>query len=99
MEYVYPNLEWYKHLWHSLTDGVNGDIKKFKQNKLRVITFNYDRSLEEFLLRAIRAKFGLPDWTAFELLKETIFISHVYGDLGMTSVDRNNSSEEAKKKE
>jgi len=97
-EFIYPNLEWYRYLWHSLTDGVDGDIQKFKKNKLQIITFNYDRSLEEFLIRAIQAKFGLPEWEAFDLLKEAVSINHVYGDLGMTFVEFNYSSDETKKR-
>ena len=73
-------------------------MEKFKKNNLRIITFNYDRSLEEFLLRAIQAKFGLPEWEAFDLFKEAVSIEHVYGDLGMTFAEFNYSSDEIKKK-
>lgn len=95
--YNYPNLDWYKYLWHSLTEGVDGKIAEFKKNRLKVITFNYDRSLEEFLIRAIKAKFGVPEWKAFEIFENSIEIYHVYGDLGMSFLEFNNSSDEAKK--
>lgn len=95
-KYCYPNLDWYKYLWHSLTDGAAGNIEEFKKNRLKVITFNYDRSLEEFLLRAIRSKFGLTDWEAFELFKKTVDIKHVYGNLGVSFEEFNYSSTEDK---
>lgn len=97
-EYLYPNLEWYKYLWHQLTEGIDGDLDEFKKNKLEIITFNYDRSLEEFLFRSISAKFGLPDWDAIEVLEEAISIKHVYGDLGVTYYQFNHSQDESKRK-
>ncbi len=40
---------WYDYLW----DELRQDIKNFDDNKLTIITFNYDRSLEQYLGRAL----------------------------------------------
>jgi|GEM_PF-1167706 len=82
----YPNMGWYKYLWKRLQGDVNGDFEKLKENKMSIITFNYDRSLEHYLFKAIRATYGLQgreDKVAEFFVKIPIF--HVYGELGVLS--------------
>lgn len=45
---------WYETLFHLMVQG-----GRFDQNRLSVITFNYDRSLEAFLFRALGNLYGL----------------------------------------
>jgi hypothetical protein len=54
------------------------DKAEFKKTGLRIVTFNYDRSLEYYFLNCIKAAYG-PSQD--ELLK-CILIVHVYGQLG-----------------
>ena len=69
---------WYHHLFNRLTMEATPDT--FDQNKLAVITFNYDRSLEEFLFRALHITFSTTDEEALKLLR-SIPIIHVHGML------------------
>jgi hypothetical protein len=43
---------WYQYLAHFLTSGVTS--AEFKNHRLSIVTFNYDRSLEEYLPSAWR---------------------------------------------
>lgn len=70
---------WYDYLYHRLISGSN--IDDFSQNQLNVITFNYDRSLEIFLHRALIGFYGRSEEETRKLLSN-IHILHVYGSLG-----------------
>ena len=65
---------WYDYLW----DELRQDIDNFTDNKLTIVTFNYDRSLEQYLGRALEVA-GATDIS--ERLSSLGFI-HVYGTLG-----------------
>lgn len=71
---------WYKYLLEKLdSDGFD----RFTDNKLTIVTFNYDRSLEHFLFRSLMSrhnKHGTPSECAQMI--STIPIVHVYGSLG-----------------
>jgi hypothetical protein len=68
---------WYSYLWQHL-----GRTKEdFEKSDLSIITFNYDRSLECYLLLALQHSFGISEAEAIESLKK-IPIVHVYGKLG-----------------
>ncbi len=63
-----------------MTENVDS-IEKFKErNKLTVITFNYDRSLEFYLFRSLKSKFDKHDADTADVFEE-IKIKHVYGRL------------------
>ena len=68
---------WYQYLWNCLLT----DKENFKNNKLIIVTFNYDRSLEQYLFRTILNTFGVTEDEA-RILLNCIPIIHVYGDLG-----------------
>jgi hypothetical protein len=71
---------WYEHLAVKL----NSSFTEFAQNKLSIITFNYDRSLEHYLFNALQHFHGKsPEECAKRLRK--IPIIHVYGQLGRTA--------------
>jgi hypothetical protein len=70
---------WYDLLWSHLTSPFTFD--NFSNNKLAIITFNYDRSLEHFLFTALRRSSGKTDIECSDAVK-TIRILHVYGSLG-----------------
>ena len=46
--------DWYKLIFNRMISNCNklGEHKKFRENKVAFITFNYDRSLEHFLCRS-----------------------------------------------
>ena len=55
--------------------------ERFEQNQLSIITFNYDRSFEQFLFLALKNSYGLNDSEAANLLT-SVPIVHVHGQLG-----------------
>lgn len=68
---------WYKYLFNQL----NTKFDDFDQNKLSVLTFNYDRSLEHYLFTALLNSYGKPVEKCAEKMK-SIPIVHLHGDLG-----------------
>lgn len=70
-------LSWYKYLFNKL----NAPFEKFGENKLSIITFNYDRSIEHFLFTALKNTSGKSDEECARELSK-IPIIHVHGKLG-----------------
>ena len=68
---------WYDHLWDVLRKNLN----RFKEQKLSIVTFNYDRSLEWHLSQAMRYAYGCTPEAIRTYLEHLSFI-HVYGALG-----------------
>ena len=74
--HAFPDDHWYQYLWSFMCDSLDS----FGENKLRIITFNYDRSLEYYLLTALQHSFGITAQEAAKHLQK-IPILHVYGQL------------------
>lgn len=72
---------WYGHLWNRMREGTGNNPQAILNNHLRIITFNYDRSLEFALYRAIRNTYGIDEAVAQQVL-DNLWIRHVYGALG-----------------
>jgi hypothetical protein len=68
---------WLDLLWAKLV----AKPEDFPKNQLTIITFNYDRLVEFYLLTALRHTYGISEDQAATLL-ETISILHVHGQLG-----------------
>lgn len=71
------NKRWYHYLLNLL-----GNREDFPTNRLSIITFNYDRSLEYFLYFSLKSRFNLPEEKIVEYIK-SIPIIHVHGLLGL----------------
>lgn len=69
------------HWYRLLLQAMDCPWERFQENKLSVVTFNYDRSLEYFLMNAVREKYGRKPEEVRQKLA-TIPIVHVYGSLG-----------------
>ncbi len=67
---------WYQLLWRAL----EVPFEKFQENKLRVITFNYDRSLEHYLFTKLKRRY--PGKEDAEYAARVCPITHVHGRLG-----------------
>jgi len=69
--------DWYRYLLKHL----NSSFEDFDKNRLAIITFNYDRSIEQFLYSALRHSYGqgIPE-SAAKL--KAIPIVHLHGSLG-----------------
>lgn len=69
---------WYQLLFNSL----DSRFDEFPQNKLGVLTYNYDRSLEEFLFTSLKHAHNRSD-AETEAALEQIPIVHLHGQLGI----------------
>ena len=65
-----------------LLERLQAPLKDWKRNKLAIITFNYDRVVEQYLSQAILNRFGITLEESTALIRETVPIVHVYGSLG-----------------
>jgi hypothetical protein len=76
---------WYKYLWGRLHEGA-ATSEDFRRNHLRIITYNYEMSLERYFSRVLSKMY--PDLAdASEpavagFLREVIPIVHLHGTLG-----------------
>jgi hypothetical protein len=69
--------DWYQYL----STKLNASFDRFGENNLSVITFNYDRSLEHYLLTTLQNAHGRSREECTTALRK-IRIVHVYGQLG-----------------
>jgi len=72
---------WYKLLWNELITDANKADDLLK-NKIHIITFNYDRSLEYFIHESIKYTYPEEDDSTALAILEKLNILHVYGELG-----------------
>jgi hypothetical protein len=86
---------WYRYLWqYCLNDGFSS-LAEVKAKRLRIISFNYDRSLEFFLGKRLAATYlanpaeslsqeKIEKWAApgFRAVENDFDITHPYGTLG-----------------
>ncbi len=77
---------WYPYLWRLLIDGAA--FEEFGNNKVSFITFNYDRSLEQFLYLSLLNLYGKDSVTTAQQLNR-IPIIHPYGKLGRLEWETN----------
>lgn len=73
-----PN--WYKRLLSLLVEGC--PFERFSENKLSIVTFNYDRSLEHYLITALHQRHWGRTVEECRKALSAIRIVHVYGKLG-----------------
>lgn len=69
---------WYDYVLNRM--GATRD--DFRKNRLSVLTFNYDRSFEQFMLVALQHRHGITAKEAGQLLVDTVSIEHLHGQLG-----------------
>ena len=69
---------WYQHLFNRMDTGSANDIP---DNKLAVITFNYDRSLEFYLHQTMTYRYHLSEDESLDILRKLTII-HPHGILG-----------------
>ena len=75
--------DWYSFLYNRLIEGQNGPntLPDFSKGNLAFITFNYDRSLEQFLYEALCHSFTeVPEEEIIQSLKQ-LKILHAYGQI------------------
>ena len=72
-----PDADWYSHL----SKRLNSSFDEFENNKLSIITFNYDRSLDHYLFTSLLNWHGKSVDDCIEKFAKLPII-HVYGQLG-----------------
>lgn len=72
---------WYHAIWNALIQGVSS-FQEMKLNRVKFISFNYDRSLEHFLHVSMKHTFGIDDAQARDSLR-SLEVIHIYGQLGV----------------
>jgi hypothetical protein len=70
---------WYQLLWRALASDAK--FEEFQENQLRIITFNYDRSLEHYLFNRLKRRFHGK--TNQEYAAKIPKIIHIHGSLGL----------------
>ena len=75
---ITENDNWYKYLFLKMDSPRFSDWAK---NNIAIITFNYDRSLEEYLFQRLKHSHGMSDSDCATQLS-MIKIVHVHGSLG-----------------
>jgi len=75
--------EWYSFLYNRLIEGQNGPntFPDFSNGNLAFITFNYDRSLEQFLYEALHNSFTEVQEDEIVKSLKQLRILHVYGQV------------------
>lgn len=71
--------DWYPYLFQQLNyrrDEIS------PETKITILTFNYDRSLEQFLIDAMSNSFGISEAESAVRLRNTVRIVHLHGSLG-----------------
>lgn len=76
------NGDWITFLFQSMLHGCLESVDKFvEQNKVSFVTFNYDRTLEDFFCTRLSHTYNLTAEVAWQKAKRFSFV-HVYGSLG-----------------
>jgi hypothetical protein len=68
---------WLEYLWQLMCDVPKAE---FQNNKLKIISFNYDRVIEQYFQTALKSSYG-ADYKEASELRKSIEIIHVYGNL------------------
>jgi len=69
--------DWYRHL----VQKMDAPFENFHENNVAFITFNYDRSLEYYLVQHLAGSFGITEVAAFNEVSKLPLI-HLHGDVG-----------------
>jgi hypothetical protein len=76
--------DWYGYL----LGRMNAPLNHFHENQLTVLTFNYDRSLELYMVKALKARYGSKEEEVIEVFRNLSAV-HLYGMLGDLPWDPN----------
>lgn len=82
-----PN-NWMRYLFDKMRVGT---LQSFAQNQVSFVTFNFDRSLEHFLITSLQNTFGAKEEDCANVLEE-IAIIHLHGRLGHLPWQRGRTS-------
>jgi hypothetical protein len=75
---LFEGNSWYKTLFKNM----NATVDEFEKNQLTIITYNYDRSLEHFLITALHNSYESVTYQDAYQMVSKIPIVHLHGALG-----------------
>jgi hypothetical protein len=74
--------DWYRELFSAMCEDA-GTLKTFsEQNCVTLVTYNYDRSLERFFVRALRTKYLGSATEEYISAMDNLGVYHLHGQLG-----------------
>ncbi len=76
---------WYKYLMNEISSS----WENLSKNKLGIITYNYDRSLETFMTSDLKHTYRKTLLESIQKINETIMIKHVHGMIADAPTDNN----------
>lgn len=73
--------DWYSYFFNMITDNIfnSNHIDIFRSNAVRILTFNYDRSLEYFLFKSLTNSFSEITKEIIANVLQSLNIIHIYG--------------------
>jgi hypothetical protein len=74
--YSFNQTNWYRYLFQKMNTGFD----EFEKNNISFITFNYDRSLEHFLLTSLKNSYPITELDAALKIRK-LKIIHLHGQL------------------
>ena len=83
---------WYKYLFRIMCEDCT--IDNFLNNNISFITFNYDRSLEQYFFTALKNNYGESDDTKCCEIIQKLRIVHLHGKLGLLPYENVNVQKE-----
>lgn len=78
---LFPARGWHERLVDALIAGAKTP-RDFEKNRLSIVTYNYDRTIDCFLHQLVQYHYGISSVRAWNLVKRTIPIVHLHGLLG-----------------
>ena len=82
---------WLLPFWQIVQDGIDSHNVASIFNNITIVSFNYDRCIEQFLTYALSKYYRLSTQSAAEMVNK-IDIVHPYGSVGQFGVDLNGPS-------
>ncbi len=90
IDFEKSNEAWMKKFFSQLTrNRPKSDLENIF-DKITIISFNYDRCIEQYIFHALQNVYSIPDIEAFDLL-ESLEIYHPYGMVGKLKTNINQS--------
>jgi len=76
-----PADHWLRYVWNLMRSGC-ASSKDFTKNKVAVVTFNYDRSVEWYFRTVLESAFNLPGPSdAASLFESAVQVAHLHGKI------------------
>jgi hypothetical protein len=92
--------DWYFDFFNELTNDITTfeDLKNLPNEKINFVTFNYDRSLENYLFTSFMNSFSLSVEETTKLINNHFKFYHVYGKVANLEWESNDNTLEYKSK-